>query len=282
MASTLILAAFLLAAEEPVVDKATEKARQEEVSRLAVAKARELQVLSGESRTVPAKLHAEPLLRWSNPTAGSVHGEVFLWTIDSRPIAIASIYRWYHPFKDSTAELVSVAPFGIEASANRETHWDTKHPGIKFSDLAGAAKPAESTNGRLVQMRTLARRFTAELVDTRGGDEVGRELRLLNQPAYRYACPSGKVLDGSLFAFVEGTDPEAWIILEAIETTAGPQWRYALARMNRDALQIKDGDHQVVKWDFLRDTWTDRTTSYVTFNFDPARLKLETPLNSSP
>lgn len=282
MTSLLILSAMLLAAEETAVDKATEKARQEEVSRLAVAKARELQVLSGESRTVAAKLHAEPLLRWSNPTAGSVHGEVFLWTIDSRPIAIASIYRWYHPFKDSTAELVSVAPFGIEASANRETHWDTKHPGIKFGDLAGAPKPAESANGRLVQMRALARRFRAELVDTRGGDEVGRELRLLNQPAHRYACPSDKVLDGSLFAFVEGTDPEAWIILEAIESSSGPQWRYALARMNRDALQIKDGDQPVVKWDYLRDTWTDRTTSYVTFNFDPARLKLASPPKASP
>jgi hypothetical protein len=280
--TAFLVAAMLLAAEEPAVDASAEKARQEEVSRLAMAKARELQVLSGESRTVRAKLHSEPLLRWSNPTAGSVYGEVFLWTIDSRPVAIASIYRWYHPHKDSTAELVSVTQHGIEAATDRERHWDTKHPGVQFSDLPGAAKPADSANGRLTQMRTLARRFSAELVDTRGGEQVGRELRLLNQPAYRYACPAEKVLDGGLFAFVEGTDPEAWIILEIVETEAGPSWRYALARMNRDALQIKDGDQVMIKWDYLRDTWTDRTTNYVTFNFDPARLKLGTPPPASP
>lgn len=261
---------------------AVEKSRQDEVSRLAPAQARELQVLSGESRSIRAKLHSEPLLRWSNPTAGSVHGEVFLWTIDSRPVAIASIYRWYHPFQDATAELVSVAPHGIEATTDRETHWDTTQPGIRFGDLAGAAQPADSANSRLTQMRSLARRFRAELVDTRGGDEVGRELRLLNQPAYRYASSAEKVLDGGLFAFVEGTDPEAWIVLEAIETPAGPRWRYALARMNRDALQIKDRDQIVAKWDYLDDTWTDRTTSYVTFNFDPTRLKLDSPPPASP
>lgn len=277
MSAGLILLSILLAAEPPAADAAAEKGRQKEVGRLAPAQARALQIHSGESRAVKAKLHEEPLLRWSNPTAGSVHGEVFLWTIDSRPVAIASIYRWYHPFKDSTAELVSVTQHGIEATEGERTRWNTKNSGIHFSEMADAPAPADTAGGRLIQLRSLARRFRAELIDTRSGDEVGRELRLLNQPAHRYACPDQKVLDGALFAFVEGTDPEAWIVLEAAETDAGPKWRFALARMNRDALQIKDRDQVVVKWDFLRDTWTDLTTSYVTFNFNPARFKLDPP-----
>ena len=272
----LSLVALVLAAAPPA-DAAVEKARQDEMSRLAPAQARAMKLLSGESRTVEAKLRAEPLIRWSNPTAGSVHGEVFLWTIDSRPVAIASIYRWHHPFKDSTVELVSVAPHGIEATGGRKTLWDAKNPGILFSDLSSAPPPADSASVRGVQLRSLARRFSAELIDTRGGDEVGRELRLLNQPLYRYASPSQNVVDGALFAFVEGTDPEAWIVLEAVETDGGAKWRCALARMNRDALQIKDGDNVVVKWDFLRDTWTDKTTNYVTFNFNPDSLKLDPP-----
>jgi hypothetical protein len=277
MSGALVVLAFFLAADEPAADAAVEKGRQEEVGRLAPAQARELKVLSGESRTVEAKLRAEPLLRWSNPTAGSVHGEVFLWTIDSRPIAIASIYRWYHPFKDSTVELVSLTQHGIEASQGRRTRWDAKNSGIRLSDLPDAPAPEESAGARLIQMRALARRFRAELTDTRSGDQVGRELRMLNQPVYRYASPSEKVIDGALFAFVEGTDPEAWIILEAAETDSGPKWRFALARMNRDALQIKDRDRVAAQWEFLRDTWSDPTTSYVTFNFNPASLKLDPP-----
>jgi hypothetical protein len=277
----LLLAPLLVSADPPPpADAAAERSRQEEVARIAPAQARALNLLSGESRTVESTLHAEPLLRWSNPTAGSVYGEVFLWTLADRPVAIASIYRWYHPFKDSTAELVSVSEQGIEATEGRTTRWDTKSPGIRFSDLPEAPRPAATAGGRLVQMRSLARRFGAELVDTRGGEQVGRELRLLNQPAHRYASPDQKVLDGGLFAFVEGTDPEAWIILEAFRTDAGEKWRYALARMNRDALQIKDGERIVQRWDHLRDTWTDRTTSYVTFNFDPSKLQLDLPAAS--
>ena len=282
MAYACLLAAMVLAAEQPAGDAAIEKARQEDAARLALSQARRLTVLSGESRAVQAKLNAAPLLRWSNPTAGSVHGEVFLWAIDSRPVAIASIYRWYHPFKDSTVELVSITEHGIEASDGRKTLWDTKASGVRLSDLAGAPPPADTAGGRLIQMRSLSRRFNAELIDTRGGEQVGRELRLLNQPAHRYASPRQKVLDGALFAFVEGTDPEAWILLEATESDAGPKWRFALARMNRDALQIKDGDQVVVKWDHLRDTWTDRTTTYLTFNFDPGSLKLDQPAPPSP
>jgi hypothetical protein len=279
---TLLFVTLLLGADPLAADASAEKSRQEEVSRIAAAQAKAMKLLSGESRTAQTRLHDEPLLRWSNPTAGSVYGEVFLWTLSDRPVAIASIYRWYHPFKDSTAELVSVSEHGIEASEGRTTRWDTKSPGIRFSGLPDAPRPAAAAGGRLVQMRSLARRFSAELVDTRGGEQVGRELRLLNQPAHRYASPDNKVLDGGLFAFVEGTDPEAWIVLEATATDAGPKWRYALVRMNRDALQIKDGDRIVQKWDHLRDTWTDRTAGYVTFNFDPGKLQLDLPPASSP
>src|SRR5919112_871844 len=97
----LIVARLLFAQEEP--DAAQEVTRRDEVAKLAPAKARQVEMVISESGQ-KAELRAEPLLRWSNPTAGSVHGEVFLWTLHNRPVAIASIYRWYHPYKDSTFE----------------------------------------------------------------------------------------------------------------------------------------------------------------------------------
>src|SRR5688572_12875369 len=103
LATSLLLAAQPGAdpAEDPVVDKT----RQEEVARLAPAKARQLELIVGVGEPVnaiKAALHDQPLLRWSNPTVGSVHGEVFVWTVDGRPAALASVFRWYHPFKDGT------------------------------------------------------------------------------------------------------------------------------------------------------------------------------------
>jgi hypothetical protein len=123
-------------------------------------------------------------------------------------------------------------------------------------------------------MRTLAREFAAELTDKRGGESVVRKLRLLDQPAYRYESLERDVIDGGLFAFVEGTDPEAWLLLEAVNDKAGRHWRFALARMNIDALRVRRGDAIVRHWEGLRDAWSDRTMPYVIFNFDPNKLQI--------
>jgi hypothetical protein len=205
-----------------------------------------------------------------------------LWLHDERPAAIASIYRWYHPYKDSTVEFVSVAEQGLAAEEDGKSQWNTKSPGIAFAPLPEAPQPAASRGARLVQMRSLARRFNAELTDKRGGDSVARELRLLNQPAHRYEAAQHKIVDGGLFAFVEGTDPEAWLMLEAIAGEDAIAWRYALVRMNLDALSIRLDGRVIHEWPNLRDAWTDRTQPYVMFNFDPEGLTAEQPASNEP
>src|SRR5687767_10358790 len=40
-----------------------------------------------------AKLIKEPVLRWSNPAVGEIHGNVFLWTVDTRPVAVGSLFK---------------------------------------------------------------------------------------------------------------------------------------------------------------------------------------------
>lgn len=274
---TAFLIPLLLAADPASGASASDQERQEEVAKIAAAEASRLEVLVGDGDPVKAALVEKPLLRWSNPTADSVYGEVYLWTLDRRPCAIASIYRWYHPYTDSTVEFVSMVETGAQAKEAGVVQWNTKTPGTTFADLAGAATPAESARARLVQMRSLAREFTTELTDKRGGDDVVRKLRLMEQPIYRYENPDVKnpdvkVLDGGLFAFVEGTDPEAWLLLEAIESTSGRKWRFALARMNSDALRVRRGDSIVQEWEMIRQVWRDRTRPYATFGFDPEKL----------
>jgi hypothetical protein len=273
MSIALTLTVLLLAAEPAAVAGAQEdKTRQEAVAILAPTQAKQLALAVGDDRPIAGELRTEPLLRWSNPTAGSVYGEVFLWTVNKRPAAIASIYRWYHPYKDSTVELVSVAERGMAATEGDVTHWKTKTPGLHFADLPKAPMPAQSARARLGQMRSLAREFSTELTDKRSGDVIVRKLRLLDQPVHRYESEGNNVLDGGLFAFVEGTDPEAWLLLEAVGSDAERRWQFALARMNIDELRIRRDGAIVKEWPGLRDAWSDRTTPYVMFNFDPDKL----------
>jgi hypothetical protein len=86
---------------------------------------------------------------------------------------------------------------------------------------------------------------------------------------HRYAASEKGVIDGGLFAFVEGTDPEVWLLIEAAQDQGQPAWRYALARMNSDALQIKQEAVPVQTWPAIRQAWRNRKAPYTLFSFDP-------------
>ena len=97
-------------------------------------------------------------------------------------------------------------------------------------------------------MRRLAADFVANLADTRGNDSgVKRQLRLLTQPIFRYPAPNEKAAysDGAMFAFVEGTDPEAFLLLEATKAGDEAKWQFGLVRMNGDALRVTFRDANI-------------------------------------
>jgi hypothetical protein len=75
-------------------------------------------------------------------------------------------------------------------------------------------------------VRALAADFSATKTDRKA---LSRPLRLLTQPVCHYESTD---TGGALFAFVEGTDPEVFLLIEARAGDKGLAWHYALARMN--------------------------------------------------
>ncbi len=55
----------------------------------------------------------------------------------------------------------------------------------------------------------------------------------MSQPLFRYEAGDPEVIDGALFAFVEGTDPDVFLCLEARLVKDKPSWQYGLARVVR-------------------------------------------------
>ncbi|MGI8980962.1 MAG: hypothetical protein ACR2FY_17175 [Pirellulaceae bacterium] len=284
--SPLLFVIALLAVEDSTAPDAQERLRQQEVAALAPAKSKLLQIVALSDKAgqegAKAKLHEGPLLRWSNPTAGSVYGEVYLWSIDNRPTAVASIYRWYHPYNDSTVEIVSLSSRLLEGKENDTSVWQSSAAGVVYKPVPRSSAPAASKGARLGQMRAIARSFSAELTDKRGGDDVRRKLRLLNQPVYRYESSKNGVVDGAMFALAEVTDPEVWLIVEAINEEGAQRWQYALARMNADALEIRLDDAIVESWPKIVDPWRNRKAPYTLFGFDPTLVPLEKPKEAAP
>ena len=179
-----------------------------------------------------------PALRWSNPAAGRVYGNTYVWLYQGRPAAASSLYRYFEPYKSFDGELVALAGPKLVAKRNEKVMWEPAGQ-WKWNALPGAVPAATSTE-RSVQMRGLAEEFKVELLDTRNipkGDD--QSPRLLAKPLYRYDAVRTKTLDGALFAFVLGTDPELLLLLECDTAATVPEWRFGIGRMNRDAFRVQ-------------------------------------------
>lgn len=244
-----------------------------QVEAAAMAKKVSAQCEFTTAGTVPTKLemHSVPLLRWSNPTVGQVFGEVYLWTDNGRPAVVASMYRWFSPKWGDSLEVCSLCETSVTGRNGGVAYWSVDEPGLSLADLKDVDPPAKQPAGRLAQMRRIAGNFVADLVDTRSDVAgVSRQLRLLNQPIYRYPAPGEKSTykDGGLFTFVEGTDPEVFLILEATKSEEASVWRYGLVRMNRDALRVTFRNKEVWTAPFIEDVLNRSRETYAVFSLE--------------
>jgi hypothetical protein len=229
-----VLSAVVAQAQPPSGDK-TEALRATEAAVAARKAAEAYKVTSSDAGPGALQLEPKSLLTWSNPVLGSFHGSVFLWTSNGRPEVVASIYKKYVPLPHHLGIEFHSLTEGT-AAAEQEGHpdWSPDRGGVQFQPVPGAPEPAATPAGRLRQLRAMAAEFFATKTDRKA---IGRPLRLLTQPIYRYESP-GQTETGALFAFVEGTDPEVFLLIETRAGDKGPTWQYAVARMNSVEFQV--------------------------------------------
>ena len=110
-------------------------------------------------------------------------------------------------------------------------------PGIQWMDLPNAEAPHRQRSLRLVQMRRIAEQFRVF-----GKGNVPFEARLLSQPIFR--SPAEAPVENAVFAFVQGTDPEAVLLIESKEASG---WRYAIGRMTTIPITAEFNEEKV--WD---------------------------------
>lgn len=175
------------------------------------------------------KFHPKSLLRWSNPVIGVIYGNVFVWTKNGRPEVIGSILQWYEPHKHATHEFHSLSAGLVEGSHDGQLVWATQTPGLQLTPVPSGPAVADSPLVRQRQMRTIARQLKIKST-AKNGDQYN--LRLLSQPLFRYGDAKSNVVDGALFSFVQGTDPEVIVLIEARKDDSDSvQWQFAMMRM---------------------------------------------------
>jgi hypothetical protein len=190
-----------------------------------------------------------PVIRWRNVVRGQ-EGEAMMvvWPHNGRPVAMASIYPWdgqmTHEFDSLSRENKLIA------RDKDRVIWSPETAGVEFKEVPKAPKPGKTAPERLRQMKAIAERFKATITGWQPDNSDQEVLRLLPRPLFRYDLkkakdPDPKLLDGALFAYVLGTDPEAVLVLEAIGTAEKADWQYAFVRATSGGLEVKLGDEVV-------------------------------------
>lgn len=242
-----------LFAADPAEDKAP---FQEWLKFYGAAAAKyQIDVQNGAGQFEPIQLQPMPILQYTNPERGyQQHGAFYVWTLKGRPQCIGSIWSTV-PADDPQHRWVAHELHSLSSGPLRSQHeprdgrrgpvpqWETQQPGITWITADDVPAPAGTPSLRLVQMRRLAEQFTVRITNPTQGTEG--DLRLLPKPLYRYPAETEGAVDGGLFAFVMGTDPEVLLLVEATPSDQGAasRWRFGLARFTHiQAVAQRNGE----------------------------------------
>jgi hypothetical protein len=138
-----------------------------------------------------------------------------------------------------------------------QVRWDAPSSALALKELPKAPKPAATAARRLAQMWQLVRRFAVqERLNGTGALPPGQankndsiECRLLAQPIDRYHSAADKIVDGAIFAFANGTNPEVGIVFE----TDGERWHYGSLRLSAAALSVALDGREVAAYEIYND-----------------------------
>ena len=199
----------------------------------------------------------QPLMNWKNIDKGRSldRGSIFLWHRNGVPGVIGSIFTYvYRDEVRCRHEMISVADGPLTASLNSRVVWTPQRPGLKWTRLDDVPPPAETSNRRRLQFRGIARQFSGELQII---ERPVTRLTLIPNPLHQYqpvdragASDRGesKLLEGAIFSFASGTDPEMLLLLESRRAADGTHaFYYAPARSHYQNLKLFRND--VMVWE---------------------------------
>lgn len=203
------------------------------------------------------ELRQPAVMVWSNPAAFDQKGAVFVWMQSGRPQVIGTLFDSVRSgMPRSAMELHSLADTAIEGQFQGTEFWQPASSGLKFEPVGNNGELATAPQRRLLQLRQIAREFSATLTNPDGSQVP---LRLLPTPILTYESQSEAGASGAIFAFAAtGTDPDAFLIIENRKVGGKLELQYAFARFHFRQLTAMRGGATV---------WTAAARTEMTRNF---------------
>jgi hypothetical protein len=190
---------------------------------------------------------------------------VWLIVEGKRPLIAITTERYEENW---VVEFSLIAPPPLTMKAQRRDFvWKPRLPAFEDRIVSNAV-PSERSVARRQEMAKIAGRFTAAEFF---GEEGRRQLRLLSRPLWQYDDEKDGVLDGALFTFANGTNPETLLALEARIDKAGKRaWHYGLARTGAARMEVELDGKVVWQVEQNQDPYTQQPYTHMDVPFSLA------------
>jgi hypothetical protein len=175
----------------------------------------------------------KPISNYSESTRESSHyGTLWVWTTTGRPVAVLAQSKSYGE-SIWGYELAALSE-GVSVVMHDDWRWSPRSA-LKMTPFPNAPPVAGSAVARLRQIKDLARRCAVSEMYF----NEPFELRMLPSPIYRYQDDRAAVIDGALFSFAHGTNPEAVVVIECRQQQTESVWSYGFLPFGGAALTGK-------------------------------------------
>jgi hypothetical protein len=198
----------------------------------------ELEALRGET-WVKVKRIDRPLLLFSDDTRADDRGSLWAWSDKGRPLALFEIFQKATSRTVWTVGICNTSGGRLRAGRMGGPWWLENDSDIAFKDVPAAPPVAPEPALRQRQMKLLAQNFTAY---TMFRDGVCTDLRRLDRPLHSYRDEEAGILEGGLFAFANGTNPELLLFIEARQgkgKASKPAWQFGVGRASYGQLHAE-------------------------------------------
>jgi hypothetical protein len=189
------------------------------------------------------ELIPEPMTRFDDAARADEDGTVWMWGRAGRPIAVMELYKKIHgtPGWIMAMASLSTGRVGLEGPA---WLWAPDKPGLEMKPHPQSPAPSLRPPARLRQIKDMAARYSAhEFWDP---NNQRSELRLIPKPVCRYNDPGAEVVDGAIFLFCHGTNPEVVLLIEALGKNGSPSaWQYGLQRLGHAEMHVNLDAHEI-------------------------------------
>ncbi len=194
--------------------------------------------LANETPPQVLKACEHPLLAFGDPTRGNEAGTLWAWGNGGRPVAMMELFRlsdndtvWISAWTLTSTQLVSMTLDG-------SPEWTPANSDFKLRDFPENAAVSDRPTIRLRQMKDMVRRFESHEFWDPGNSRF--ELRCLDTPVLRYSDEKQGIIDGCVFVFAHGTNPEILLLVEAQGTSVEmAKWQFAAFRLGSAELHLE-------------------------------------------